>query len=96
MVSQLLAHAASRKVAMTITAMFLIVGLGALAAFVPALLPQLMTMVGGIVSCLALYCGANVADGKFQQPPRTEGSVARPLPKPPVKKAPAEDEEEGS
>ena len=52
---------ASRKLWMTILTMALIVGLAflsALAGFV-ALGPNLGTVIGGLIGCLALYLGAN-------------------------------------
>ena len=73
---QIFAHASSRKVVLTFFAMWLIAIVGVLSGFVIALGPNLMTVVGGITTCLALYVGANVADGKFQvnKPPVKDGS----------------------
>ena len=52
---------ASRKlVAATFTA-GAIMGMGLLAAFMPALAPSLPTIVGGLVACLVSYLGGNVA-----------------------------------
>jgi hypothetical protein len=66
LLDRLLAHAASRKVALTVTAMLLMSVLGVVSAWLPALGANLVALVGGVTGCLALYIGGNVADGRLQ------------------------------
>lgn len=90
LLQQLFAHAASRKVAVTLTGMGMVFVLGVLAGAFPSIGTQLVTVVGGITGLVAIYCTGNVMDGKLQ--------AAAPAPPAKVdpKKAPPKKDEEGS
>ncbi len=52
---------ASRKLWLTIGVIIAIIGVSILSAFMPVLIPELPTIVGGILGALGLYLGGNVA-----------------------------------
>ena len=71
---------ASRKlIAATLTAGAIML-MGVMAAFFPALAPQLPTVVGGLVSTLLVYSGGNVAARWRNATTNAEGPGAASLP----------------